>query len=87
MLPPMSVPQLSMEAPQKSMAASPPVEPPGVYLGSMGFVVWPQRGLLVSHHCKSERTIHELSRQGGGGYRATHHDALREVCLGYDDGP
>lgn len=50
MLPPISVPQPRKLPFIKSNAASPPVEPPGVYLGFIGLVVSPQTGLSVSHH-------------------------------------
>lgn len=49
-LPPRSVPKPSLLAPRAMRTASPPVEPPGVYPGSYGFVVSPHRGLSVSDH-------------------------------------
>ena len=50
MLPPMSVPQPTTELRRERSAASPPVEPPGVKAGFLGWTVKPQSGFSVSHH-------------------------------------
>ena len=51
MEPPMSVPQPTSEPRNESRAPSPPVDPPGVKAGFRAFVVRPNNGLSVSHHC------------------------------------
>lgn len=48
--PPISVPQPIIDACRARSTPSPPVEPPGVKLGSRAFVVKPQSGFSVSHH-------------------------------------
>jgi hypothetical protein len=49
-LPPISVPQPTMEPSRERRVPSPPVEPPGVKAGLPGWVVKPHSGFSVSHH-------------------------------------
>lgn len=81
MLPPISVPQPRKLPFIKSNAASPPVEPPGVYVGLIGLVVSPQTGLSVSHHYAVSKVRSQMFV-----VTRSYHYALWKIRLGNDDG-